>query len=251
MHYYNEFDKKTAAWLRELIARGHLPKGHVDDRSIVDVQPGDLAGYVQCHFFAGIGGWPYALQLAGWPANEPIWTASLPCQPFSVAGKQRGFDDDRHLWPHFGELAWARKPPVILGEQVASAIGKGWLDVVSDDFEAHDYELGATVFKACSCGSPTERERLYWIASSAKRERGARLVTRANPCQPGQRLWRGKEDLRRVYARPLERGDVWPKPIIRRVDDGIPGRVARLHGYGNAIDIRAATMFIRAVTDSL
>lgn len=89
MNYYNEFDPKAAAWLRELIAAGLIPKGEVDERSIADVQPDDLRGYVQCHFFAGIGGWSYALQLAGWPAEREAWTGSCPCQPFSEARVMR------------------------------------------------------------------------------------------------------------------------------------------------------------------
>ena len=54
--YYNEIDRFAAAWLRELIKAGLLPDGEVDERSIADVSPGDLAGFTQCHFFAGIGG---------------------------------------------------------------------------------------------------------------------------------------------------------------------------------------------------
>jgi len=64
--YYNEIDPYAAKWLRALIAGGLIPKGDVDERSILDVRAADLAGYDQCHFFAGIGGWPYALALAGW-----------------------------------------------------------------------------------------------------------------------------------------------------------------------------------------
>lgn len=68
--YYNENDPKTAAWLRELIKEKLIADGEVDTRSIVDVQPSDLTGFVQCHFFAGIGGWSYALRLAGWPDDH-------------------------------------------------------------------------------------------------------------------------------------------------------------------------------------
>ena len=64
--YYNENDRRAAAWLRELIRSGLIPEGDVDERSITDVRAGDVGGYDQCHFFAGIGGWPYALELAGW-----------------------------------------------------------------------------------------------------------------------------------------------------------------------------------------
>ena len=80
--YYNEFDPFAAQWLRSLIAAGELPPGGVDERDVREVRAADLAGYRQCHFFAGIGGWPLALRLAGWPEDRPVWTASLPCQPF-------------------------------------------------------------------------------------------------------------------------------------------------------------------------
>ena len=95
--YYNDNERFAAAWLRELQAAGHLPVGRVDERSITDVQPKELEDAHQAHFFAGIGGWPLALWLAGWPDDLPVWTGSCPCQPFSVAGKAGGVGDERHL----------------------------------------------------------------------------------------------------------------------------------------------------------
>ena len=83
--YYNEIDPFAAAWLRELIKHGHIADGEVDTRSVEDVCPSDLRGFVQCHFFAGIGVWSYALRRAGWPDDRPVWTGSCPCQPFSEA----------------------------------------------------------------------------------------------------------------------------------------------------------------------
>lgn len=166
VNYYNEYDKKTAAWLRELIRQGLLPDGIVDERSIVDIKPSDLTGYTQCHFFAGIGGWSLALQLAGWPSDRPVWTGSCPCQPFSTAGKGLAQADERHLWPVFFNLIKECKPDTVFGEQVASAIGKGWLDGISADLETEGYACGATVLGAHSVGAPHIRQRLYWVANA-------------------------------------------------------------------------------------
>jgi DNA (cytosine-5)-methyltransferase 1 len=179
MNYYNEFDPKAAAWIRELIKAGEIPDGVVDERSISDVQPDELRGFTQCHFFAGIGGWSYALKLAGWPSDRPVWTGSCPCQPFSTAGKQLGTADDRHLWPVFFRLIAECHPVVVFGEQVASAIGKGWLDGVSADLESEGYACGATVLGAHSVGAPHIRQRLYWVADTGSEQRtGVSLLLR-------------------------------------------------------------------------
>ena len=86
--YYNENDPFAASWLRELIKSNLIAKGDVDERSIKEVQAADLKGYTQCHFFAGVGVWSYALRQALWPDDLPVWTGSCPCQPFSAAGKK-------------------------------------------------------------------------------------------------------------------------------------------------------------------
>src|SRR5271166_2407104 len=124
--YYNEHDPFAAAWLRELIKAGQIAPGEVDERSIEDVLPSEIRGYTQCHFFAGIGVWSYALRQAGWPDDRPVWTGSCPCQPFSVAGKRGGAKDGRHLWPVWFQLIDNVRPPVVFGEQVAAAgvVGK-------------------------------------------------------------------------------------------------------------------------------
>lgn len=72
--YYNEHDKAAAAWLRQLIARGLIASGDVDERSIEDVTPDEIRGYTQCHFFAGIGVWSHSLRMAGWPDDRPVWS---------------------------------------------------------------------------------------------------------------------------------------------------------------------------------
>jgi DNA (cytosine-5)-methyltransferase 1 len=169
--YYNENNPYCAEWLKNLIAAGHIAPGDIDERDIRDVTPSDLRGYTQCHFFAGIGVWSYALRLAHWPDDRPVWTGSCPCQPFSTAGKGAGFVDERHLWPHWFHLIQQCQPPVIFGEQVEAAIRHGWLDLVQSDLEGMGYAFAAAGLPAASVGAPHVRQRLWFVADCA----GARL----------------------------------------------------------------------------
>lgn len=162
--YYNEIDPYAAQWLRNLIDAGHIAPGDVDERSIEDVHPNDLKPYTQCHFFAGVGVWSYALRRAGWPDDGPVWTGSCPCQPFSAAGAGTGFDDKRHLWPHFHWLISERQPAIVFGEQVASKDADPWLDLVQADLEDMDYAFGAIAFPSAGVGAPHIRDRTYWVA---------------------------------------------------------------------------------------
>jgi DNA (cytosine-5)-methyltransferase 1 len=173
--YYNEIEPFCAEWLRNLIVAGHIAPGDVDERDIRDVLPSDLAGYTQCHFFAGLGGWSYALRLAEWPDNRPVWTGSCPCQPFSAAGRRGGFDDERHLWPAWHHLIRECRPAIVFGEQVASPAGYGWLDLVQADLEGASYACGPVVLPAAGVGAPHGRHRLWFVADTR--------------CKCGRSLW--------------------------------------------------------------
>lgn len=164
--YYNEIDPYCVEWLRNLIAEGLIAPGHVDSRSIKDVSASDIAGYDQHHFFAGFGGWSHALRLAGWSDDRQVWTGSCPCQPFSQAGKRKGFADDRHLWPDFYRLIRECGPPIIFGEQVASA--KLWIDGVCADMEGIRYAFGAAVLPACCVNAPHKRERIWYVGHAPR-----------------------------------------------------------------------------------
>lgn len=299
MNYYNEWDKGAAAWLRELINNKLIPYGYVDERSITEVTPSDLEGFTQCHFFAGIGGWPLALQLAGVPESTRLWTGSPPCQPFSVAGQSRGFDDERHLAPVFLRLIRECKPELLFGEQVAAAIGKHWLDFVFLNLEEKGYACGAAVLPACSVGAPHKRERLFFGAyqladtdsERLQRERGdsdSQGWEGQNIRQTGLLNGTGAEsgmgdtDGSEFASRQLQRGGNKKRPEqssqsmlprganthngfwsdadwlgcrdgkFRPVEpgtfpmaNGIPARVGRLRGYGNAIVPQVAAEFVK------
>ena len=209
--YYNEWDKQAAAWLRELIAENLIAPGVVDERSIEDVTPGDLAGFTQCHFFAGLGGWSRALRLAGVPDSHPVWTGSRPCQPFSSAGEGAGFADERHLWPYFHHLISVRRPGEVLGEQTAGNLIDAWLDLVQADMEGVGYAFGATAFPSAGIGAPHIRDRTYWAGRLGDAD-FARL----------ERLWRG-------YSAALGYGQGAVRPITAA---GSAGGLGHTDGVG-------------------
>lgn len=168
---YNEIDPFAAQWIRNLADAGHIAKGTVDERSIQDLQPSDVTGPGQRHFFAGIAGWSFSLRLAGVPDDFSVWTGSCPCQPFSCAGKGKGVEDERHLWPDFFRLIRACRPPIIFGEQVASPAGLAWWDLVCSDLEGEGYTCRAVDLCAASVGAPHIRQRLYWMAHTVHARR--------------------------------------------------------------------------------
>jgi len=237
--YYNEINPHAAQWLRNLIAADLIPLGDVDERSIEDVTPNELRGYTQCHFFAGIGGWAYALELAGWPRSRPVWTGSCPCQPFSAAGKRLGVEDERHLWPAWFHLIAQCRPPVVFGEQVAAAIRLGWLDGVVSDLEGSGYAVGSAVLQASGCDAPHKRDRL-WFCADAIGDQQSRQEPR---CWTPGRVGRQQQSL------PWD-GD-WPSALasLRALDDALPRNVAGTDAARNAIVPDVAAQFIGAYLD--
>lgn len=221
--YYNEIDPFAAAWLRDLTRMGIIPDGEVDERDIHQVCPEDLVGFAQCHFFAGIGGWAFALKLAEWPENREVWTASCPCLPHSSAARGRTVAPD--LWPPLSRLLVARTPDVLFGEQVAGA--GVWFDGVCDDLEAMDYEVASAILPACSVGADHARHRIYFVGDTYRYRQSRRAVH-----AEVDRLPRYRGQSRRV-AMP----------------DGFSRDVGEMRAYGNAIHPRLAQVFIEAYLD--
>lgn len=248
MNYYNEWDKPTALWLEELIRQGLIPKGDVDTRSITEVKAHEVKHYTQRHWFAGIGGWAFALKLAGWPENEPIDTGSCPCQPISSAGKGAGHTDERHLWPEFHGLIRELAPSTVIGEQVANEDGLEWIDGVSLDLEELGYDVASADLPAASGGLHHKRQRFFFFANSDRSGRkGFRL--RAKPA--GEARQGGPYSKMALLAHdPFGRGPGWPAPLVRVLDDGLPGDVELLRGYGNAICPEVGAAFIQAAEEA-
>lgn len=251
--WYNEPDPYAAQWLRNLIAAGHIAPGVVDERSIADVRANELAGFTQCHFFAGIGVWSRALRVAGWPDDRPVWTGSCPCQPFSIIGQGGGFSDVRHLRPDWHRLIHWRKPPVVVGEQSANACE--WLDLVAADLENSDYTFGAALLRASGFQGAHDRPRWYFVAlEHSEREGleghawdGNRAAGWTKPPRsaatasfPHGTAVIGGNELRR----PIEPGLIPVAPADSTT-------VGRLRAYGNSLDAETAAQFVGAVMEAL
>lgn len=283
MNLYNEIDDFACGWLSNLMDAGQILPGKIDNRPIQEFTPDDLTRYTQCHFFAGIGGWAYALRLAGWPDDQPVWTGSCPCQPFSSAGKQKGKEDERHLWPVLFNLIRQSRPPIVFGEQVSAAIHHHWWDDVADDLEREGYTTRAEIRPACSVGAPHKRDRL-WFVANAESEREQRKPGVFCGQVKGQitddinEFTGTSEDSigamadsndqgsqgRTLYSECTDQLSAWSsgvewikcpdgkqrliKPSIPLLANGVSNRVGKLRGYGNAIVPQVAAQFIREVT---
>ena len=238
--YYNDSHPYAVAWLRALIREGLLPAGDVDDRDIRDVCLSDLRGYRQCHFFAGMGGWPLILEQMGWPENRQIWTGSCPCQSISSAGQRNGSEDKRHLWPEFFRLIEAFRPRVVIGEQVSGGLGAEWLAAVFMDLEEADYAIAGADLPAATAGAPHIRQRLWFGASAGD-------ATAGWPIRPKGWITQSQGMWDRAIKVPCTDGKT------RRIREGLvplalPSqmRLEQLKAIGNAVVPSVGGLFLRA-----
>lgn len=119
-----------------------------------------------------------------------LLVGGYPCQPFSVAGKRQGAEDDRHLWPEMLRIIAALRPTWVIGENVAGHIRLGLDDVLSD-LGSQGYSCQAFIIPACAVGAPHRRDRVWIMAhtSSPQCATGAegRGVLSALPRNEGDR----------------------------------------------------------------
>ena len=160
-------------------------------------------------------------------------SGGFPCQPFSCAGKRRGADDDRFLWPEMCRIVSELRPAWVLGENVAGFVNME-LDTALADLEREGYSARAFVLPACSVNAPHPRFRCIVVAY-AERPRGSQL---------GQVGRVGREQQHVPWN-----GD-WKDAIeswSRRMDDGIPRRLDRLRALGNAVVPQQVFPFLDAI----
>ena len=227
----------------------------------------------------------------GKEGEADVVCGGFPCQPFSIAGKQKGTSDDRHLWPEMFRLIREIKPQFVIGENVKNIVNiqDGVVfETVCTDLESEGYEVQSFNIPAAGVGAPHRRERIWIVANthssnqrtrkkskqqerntsrkcfsngseyvantksiesnvgeleqrqrerSGQREVGGASGNDANTNSEGlQRLW-SEHKLRNSKEEKQTSGNNWwsVEPNVGRVANGVPGRVHRLKGLGNAI----------------
>ena len=178
-----------------------------------------------------------------WSSVEPVdlIAGGYPCQPFSTAGKRQGEKDERHLWPYFLRAIGELRPRYALLENVPGHLSMGATTVIGDLAQI-GYDCEWQLVSARSIGAPHKRERLF-------------IVAHANS-QGRQRCFRTQERKQALSRLDLQGensrwGDNWvTEPNMGRISNGVPSRVDRLRGLGNAVVPQVAEIVGRLIMEA-
>jgi DNA (cytosine-5)-methyltransferase 1 len=160
-----------------------------------------------------------------------------PCQPFSTAGKRKGENDERHLWPYVREAISHLRPRYAILENVRGHLSLGGLTVVGE-LAAIGYDAEWRIVSAASVGANHRRDRIFIVAYPNRGRQQEREPERES--SPGS-CFGGSGSVRQPV-------DWWQvEPNVGRVADGVPRRVDRLAGLGNAVVPQVAEVIGRLV----
>lgn len=199
-----------------------------------------------------------------------VVSGGFPCQPFSVAGKQRGKEDERFLWPEMLRVIRELRPHCVVGENVPGII-KIAARQVAEDLERAGYHVVVLQFEAAAVGAWHRRARCFFVGvddladadglgqqgdrTDWEPECGARPAVEEpaglrTVCDtlPGRR----EGNKRRRESQEFADGRLWAaEPGVGRVVDGLPCRVERIRSLGNAVVPQQAYPIFRALAEEL
>jgi len=191
------------------------------------------------------------------PCNEDIFTlkgneygavdlvtGGFPCQPFSQAGKQKGKEDDRYLWPETLRIIQEAQPRWFIGENVAGIINLA-LDDVLASLESAGYSTETVIIPACAVNAPHRRDRV-WVLAYSEQGRFSRKMSY-------DRKKTGNRTKSFATRNILQAGcPQWKREIesgIRGVSHGVSDRLDRLATLGNAIVPQVAAVIMSAMKE--
>lgn len=168
-------------------------------------------------------------------APVDVIAGGFPCQPHSVAGKRKGAADDRNLWPEFSRIVSETKPRYVLAENVPG-IRTTYLDTVLSDLESQGYACWTFNLPAVAFDAPHRRERIFIVAHANNRRR--------------QQRDEGERRLSELDQNGKGKVGQWQvEPPVGRVANGVPDRVDRLRGLGNAVVPQVAEWIGRRIVE--
>lgn len=206
-----------------------------------------------------------------------VISGGFPCQPFSVAGKQRGKEDERFLWPEMLRVIRAIRPNCVVGENVPGILKIAARQVV-EDLEREGYNAIVFNFEAAAVGAWHRRSRFFFVGiaegrltSDAESERSEGQPS-ARTAEQDEKPWemqpdavysigtaihntvcgRFDRDARRRESPELADGRQWAaEPGVGRVANGLPCRVERIRALGNAVVPQQEYPIFRALAEEL
>lgn len=210
-----------------------------------------------------------------------IISGGFPCQPFSLAGRRKGKEDDRYLWPEMLRVIDELRPSWVVGENVVGIVTMA-LDQVLFDLEAQGYKARAFIIPACGVNAPHRRDRVAIVAHANCTERredkfsghepngedagrakeasqfgapgedgGNWAVANTNCNRLEEQAERKREQGQQTRRADLAGSGLWEtEPAVGRVVDGFPGRVDRLKCLGNAVVPQQFYPIFKAIYDA-
>lgn len=216
-----------------------------------------------------------------WRGRVDVLTGGFPCQPFSLAGKRKGTEDDRYLWPEMLRVIRNIRPRWVVGENVFGIVN--WsegvvFEQVCSDLETAGYAVQPYIIPACGVGAPHRRDRCWFVAhrtdagveTMRERQDGVHAVGNApdtdcerchefqSPAQPSQtqeRITQNSHAKRRIP----DWNDFPTQSLVCWRNDGISGgldgitfpkwRNMSIKAYGNAIVPQVALQIFKTINE--